>query len=271
MVYESGINESEEVLRVAHIVPPALLKPLDSALGSYHLILTELVLNNELYRNFYVERVGQGDTVILDTMTAEVANGLAEATLLADLIRAAELVHPTVTVLPDRIGATFEETIRLVEEALNSGLWGIPGQFMAVPHGETYEKYLRCARELAVYSRVRWLGLYKEIEHELNVPRVQAVRDLSALPVYLHLLGMTRGLEDMQDPEVCRRCMGADGSKLVRWGYDGVTATAEHVPEYPGRGADYFKRGIPGTIPMSAIRANISYWNFAVGTSRGVS
>jgi hypothetical protein len=250
-------------VRLAHICPPGLLTDVIDDEEDYHLVLTGLVLRNEQYRSFYAERSHRGDLVILDNDAYE---NTGKSTPIEELVSAISYIDPTVAVLPDLRGASWDYNFKLAEAAALMLSAAYPTlQLMGVAHGATLERYLASALMLASLPGVSWIGVYEETWDDFRIPRQDMVRLLSPINAKIHLLGLTEDMRDVKDAFVRQRVEGSDSCKLIRWGLHGsnIRPTDSFVPEYPGRGTDYFDRGPddPDWVAYhSCVRGNIRRW-----------
>jgi hypothetical protein len=249
-------------VKIAHITPPGLLHQVIDEDESYHLILSDIVRKYETYREFYRDRIRRGDTVILDTLAYE---GRQSESIIDDLKTALDVLapeRPTMVVLPDRRGVYGREALQMCIEGAEA-LAGYHVGYMAVPHDETVAGYVRAAESIVKEIPVRCLALSFRMGVPTGVPRNQLARYLSQLGPSLHFLGMNRDMEDLLDPWVVENVLGVDSVKLVRWGLAGLLVTREEVPDYPGRGDDFFD--ITRTPHLAVIRENIRYWREELG------
>lgn len=224
-------------MRIAHIVPTEMLDQVLGKRDTYHLTLVSQVLKSQKYRQFYREKINQGDTVILDNDAYE--NG-GSSTHLQDLKEAIELLWPSLVVLPDRINAdSLTNQAMAIEAAEELKHYEIP--FMAVPHAATLPGYFKCAEIMLNIPGVEALGIYKLFEKHLGKPRMYAIKQLSKYPVSLHLLGMTDDVRELANPFVTWRCAGLDTCRFVREALQGHRIRLDTpTRQYTGRGDNYF-------------------------------
>jgi len=250
-----------------------MLEDLIDEQETYHLVVTEQVLDNLPYRRFYQDRVARGDFVILDSDAFEKAEGSTTEAQVAAML----LLRPTEVVLPDtssRHGTepTGDEAFSTAQAAhyaytaIQAELnWMRTPQFMAVAHGRTWEEYMECAVRLEELQNVVCIGVFEEVPELFGISRAEAVQYLSNVlnaETDIHLLGMSEDMLDLQDPFVQQRCRGVDAGKLVCWGLYGSRVTTKSVPKYPGRPKGYFEipRHSNSLGEVDLARDNISYW-----------
>jgi len=92
-------------LKVAIISPTKFLRQC-SARTDCQLCYAHIILHNELYRDYYVERLEKGNTLIMDTSSGEPRKGISEV----EILNASELLRPTYTILPD-VDFSLEKTV----------------------------------------------------------------------------------------------------------------------------------------------------------------
>jgi hypothetical protein len=89
-------------MQLALEIPKQLLTEVSPVLDM-DFALAHLVLQDEVYRNFYKAQRSAGRFVIMDNGFHELGHPLSEA----ELWKAAELIRPSVVVSPDRLGDAF--------------------------------------------------------------------------------------------------------------------------------------------------------------------
>jgi hypothetical protein len=250
-------------MQVAHITPTPMLLDVLGPLETYHLCLTDLVLRDEVYTDFYRKRVeAGGNWVILDNDAFE---NRSRVPVLDRLIAAAQLLRPSEVILPDVIGGTAAENVRLAKEGARA-LQKYPHlrgtRFMAVPQGRTVEEFLECADGMARIDEVGTFGIgYGATKHlETSRGRLLKLIALKYPHHRYHLLGCYPDMSDFSDPEVNKIARGLDTCKFVRYGLSLLTPTFENPIPYPGRGPEYFQRVVESPTQLECIRENIVYW-----------
>ncbi len=176
------------MMKVATILPVPMLFMAEG--DNYHLCLTHLVQQSKEYADFFERQSRRGAFVIID-------NGAAEGTVqpIQRVVDAAYRVQARELVLPDEI-YDMKKTLLLAEDALDYLHYlGDGPRVMGVPHGETFDEWKKCARELAVMG-VHTLGISKFITPKYGVDaRFHAVRFIleCLIPHFprlsIHLLG----------------------------------------------------------------------------------
>lgn len=115
--------------------------------------LAHLVQGNETYREWYQDRRGYGDFVILD-------NGVAEGSRVSDqtdLHRLAVVCDADELVVPDELGRA-DKTLKLAED-FGETIQGNSLGYMGVAQGDTIDEALYCARGLARHKYITSLGV----------------------------------------------------------------------------------------------------------------
>jgi hypothetical protein len=263
-------------LKIAHILPVTLLDELVTEDDKFHLCLSNLVLANDEYRDFYKMRIALGDYVIVDTPAFETGQPASPE----DVIIAAAHINPSEVILPD----AYKNASLTVELSLKTArrlrAEGYQGKLMFVPHGRDAKEYIDCARELTMALRDNFvIGVIEEIPELYGVSRRRLIRELNRqVPGPFHLLGADNELRDLTDFDHSRyNVRSCDTSKLVVWGLNGIhidpadvgTPTALGTP-YPGRdsvgGRDkFFTYQLPededvAESLLSYVRKNIENW-----------
>lgn len=248
-------------MKIAHIAPtPLLYTSLFESLD-YHLCIASQVLKDPEYATFFR---GAKGFVILDVPTREEKDSTG-AYPIERLKRAITSVQPNEVVLPDvwkgspqvNIEAAWRAAFELREANTRRGLG-----FIAVPRGKDFKEYVNCAEEMALIPGVTTLGVFTGTYETYKVERERVVLEFSRrFPQHaIHLLGVVNDLSDIQNPVIRKHVRGTDTAKLVRFGLDCKHPMFGNIPEYPGRGEDYFQRGAT-EIQLSYVAKNIRYWN----------
>ena len=259
-------------MKIANITPIALLEDALDEEETFHLILTQLVLSSETYRNFYRERIRKGDFVVLDNDAFEKRDSI---TSIGELKRAIELLDPgpSEVILPDEWGSTDHlRGVEIAQEyasALNA-FHRPSGGYMAVPRAGNWDDYLQAVVAMLEIDGVSTIGIPEMgVTSYLGMSRgamLTRLRFTTSVPV--HLLGVNESLEDLMDIRLLNGggARSVDTSKFVRWGLDHTLVTKDKIPPYPGRGGMSFF-DIPDldwNIPYKYIHQNIKYWREAV-------
>lgn len=273
-------------MKLANICPPDLLNDVlgDDPQETYHLVLADLILENETYRRFYQDRYQRGDFIIIDNgaheyTVAQTAHHLVEAyRALTDVLKhpwmgMVEIVLPDVARGPGR----DQDTIAYSREAapvIQRILGQVP--LMVVPHGDWWAQYFVCAEKLLEIPGVESIG----VSDDETLIIAEGDRERVATYLYsrfnkpLHYLGMLETLHDLGTPWARTYVRGVDGCKLVRWGLNGVKVDPQTPPPpYPGRGAEYFSilREDVSDETLGCIRWNIETWRNVVEYGRNPS
>lgn len=257
-------------MKLAHITPVSLLDCIPNVQRT-HLVLSELILTNSLYSQFYATRSQRGDVVILDNPVHE-----NRPVTIGRWLKAVEVLMPNVAVIPD-VTDSEADTMANVEKALKEfSRWGFKGiELMAVPHATTQTGWLQCSAELAKITEITWFGI--SLERRLSddtyalARRRERVNMLWSNPKFdrikLHLLGISESGMELGGEKVWQRAYSADVSKYAVWSMLGTPATPP-VPvtiPYPGRSPfggsyEYFLTGHPKGLSRRKMRKNLERW-----------
>jgi len=228
-------------MKVAVIAPTAYLHSY-AGMSSYHLVLAHIYEEDALYRDYYKQRVAEGDFVILDNSAYELGGSVA----LARLEACANDLNPSAVFLPDtRFNA--RETKWQVMHALER-FAGRPWKNLAVPQGNDLGEVLAMLDWYATQRYVHGIGLYEEIGTVCGFEnRVQFLRyiDGTDLPLkkwHVHLLGMEEDVKAVADLAKISWVDGIDSAKPVVYGLNGIRILPEGAEkEYPHRPKGYFE------------------------------
>lgn len=223
-------------MQVAVILPIPLLES-GIVPSTYHLCLTQLVLQHPSYRRYYHERSRAGDFVILDNSAHERGEGEEVEALKA----AAELVKPSEIVLPDVLSDAHRTVLR--SESAIPHLWvmGIP--YMVVPQGRNFDEWRWCLDELLKLDPDT-IGISKDFEVWDLWGLVPLIEYAAQFQKPLHLLGWGRrpallSLYSKVGKDLIR---GTDSAKPAVYAREGIRLpdNLDLIPPYPGRPADFF-------------------------------
>jgi len=182
-------------MKIANICPTPLLNDLLGPEETYHLVLTNQVLEDQPYRDFYSYLSSLGSHwIILDTNAYEQRG---EVTSMDDLLAAALAIRPSEIVLPDKYDSSAKECVELAHQALRTFErvdLSFEPSFMAVPHGENTEEFLACVNTLCHLEGVTTIGLPKSMSLSLGLPRDIAITDIDSFfpnlrHINIHFLG----------------------------------------------------------------------------------
>jgi len=254
--------ERRSKVKVAHITPTPLIEAVLGPADDYHLCLTEMVLNDDAYRMRYHRRMLRGDFIMLDNGAFE-HPGVEPS--LKDLEQAAFFLTPAEIILPDVIGGTVDDNIKMAVSGAKHfrGKSKFVGtKMMAVPQGPTIKEFMRCVEEMARIPGVTTIGIGYGATKHLKVPRphIYNVAQTIAPQHAFHFLGCYPDMSDFEYPEVNHRVRGIDTCKFIRYGLACLPVTLEKIPEYPGRGDDYFQTDATDPDQLQMIQQNMLYW-----------
>lgn len=261
-------------MKLAHITPVSLLSVVPKEQRT-HLVLSELALSSIPYYAFYSTRAKAGDFIILDNPVHE-----DQKVTVDRWIDAVGLMRPNVAVIPDVIDSslmTLDNAREAIAEFTKHDSIGFDDiELMAVPHGQTQEEWLTCARNLAKLKEVSWFGISLERRLEDDqyalIRRRERVRMMLEEPhtfgrIKLHLLGVSERGDELGEDRIWQRASSADTSKYVVWSMLG-TPVRPPVPTqqyYPGRkpfggGLEFFYADRPAAVNDSRMRRNLRQW-----------
>ena len=257
-------------MKLSHLVPVSLLEWLPDE-QTTHLVLSELILTNETYYEYYARRRDRGDRIILDNAIHE-----DRPVSLPFWLTAIEKIRPHIAVIPDVIDSDSEtiDNAWMAVEMLKREDFTAPG-LMAVPHGKTQGDWLECARKLAKLPEIAWFGLSlerrfnnDELALERRKERIKMLYHMSEFRrIKLHLLGISESGDELGEHAVWTRAASADTSKYVVWYLQGhpVAPPVPLYAKYPGRDLfggsyDYFFANMPLGRSKGRLRRNLQYW-----------
>ena len=253
-------------MKVGNICPTALLEDLITPEEKYHLVLADIVVEDDDYAQFYRARLSQGDFVTLDSMEAERPGEGSSLEVMIEAFK--KLGQPSEIVLPDVSDRRIETVHRSTEAANELQAAGFTGAFMGVPHGHNWREMEQCADDLVAIPGVECLGVYEQIRDNFQMSRADAAYQIKYLhrEMDIHLLGGDEDCSTMLTPWCHHNCRGTDTAKLIVWGLTGNVVTAENIPPYPGRkafgGEDYFRvtQADTNDKDLATAAENIAYW-----------
>jgi hypothetical protein len=251
-------------MRLAHIVPPAVLEQVEDIIGGYNLLLPSLMVNNA-YRRYYDQQDCPERYVIMD-------NGIAEGAIMSfgHVLDRAKAAHANEVVMPDRIkdmdatleagAAAFYQAFELRERF----------NFMFVPQGTSVVEAYHCAeRALSFYPGIieSWgIGRhFLDYDPEARVRLVHMLRNLSP-GRKIHLLGThpkypyelyfhAKAFQEMG-------VRGCDTSLAWNATLAGRDLEDMDVPEVPRQGIVQFLNAHPlDEERLSLLRQNITWLN----------
>lgn len=229
-------------------------------LGDYHLLLAHDVIKHpDEYRKVFGERKWDG-TVILDNSVVE----LKTAVSLDDVLAAAEIVRPTVVVLPDAY-ENQEATILACDEARKS--WKYPldkllgmgkWTFMYVPQGLTLPTLIYCAQQFADDPYIGWWGVARNIANNIGTRR-DAIQLMFQLQPKrrIHMLGFSHNvLDDIMCATIFQNLVdGIDSAVPIRCASLGLPFTPVFRDPLPARG-DWWDA--PETVYVDLMSRNLA-------------
>lgn len=167
-------------MQLAIISPVSGLKQF-SSLGNMDMALTHLVLSNDEYAEFYLNRSKQKYFLMLDNSACEMeytdkGQGWSPEYVLeaAKKIEATELICTDVLYEKDETIACTNDFISFLKKKNEIGNYSL----MAVPQGRTVDEWLDCYLAFAKYPEINTIGLSK-----LSVPVSFLSKDKESLCV----------------------------------------------------------------------------------------
>lgn len=257
-------------MKLAHIVPSSLLRTIP-ANQTTHLAISNLIVHDRKYREFYRRKSELGHTVILDNPVHEDGN------VDPDVWRVATgLLRPSVAVIPDVIDdpdLTIKNA-RILCETMKREYPYV--KLMAVPHGYSQNEWYHCARALARIPQISYFGISLERrlrDDELALRRrrwrLETIqRGVEFDGIAVHLLGTSERAHEFAYPAAFRRAISTDTSKFAVFHLCGIPVEppALVATPYPGRGpfggSNQYLTAKP-TLPMFGVkrmRANLANW-----------
>ncbi|MBT9168019.1 MAG: hypothetical protein DDT19_01364 [Syntrophomonadaceae bacterium] len=242
-------------MNVALITPTKFLSKY-STKSKCQMVLVHIYEQDAAYREFYKERVSEGDFVILDNSAYE----LGEATAVSRLVHCIEDLHPTAVFLPD---VRFDKgaTIRRTEEAYKY-LRGYGCKLFAVPQGKDLASVMSCYTTLRQYPWIDGFGISKATGKTTGFGTrtsfLQFMEDNGYVDdqKYYHMLGMEEDLTQLKRTGQFKWASSIDSCKPLVYGLYNILLGPDGTKEaYPSRPKGYFD--IVETNYHSAIEQNI--------------
>jgi hypothetical protein len=212
--------------------------------SKYHLILAHVCEQSPEYTEFYRRRAREGDYVILDNGAYE----LGESVQLELLQKYAEIIKPSVVVLPDvrgDAGRTLERTVEGIH-ALRGGSWTL----MGVPQAPLHEPgtFLWCLQQMYSLDGIGAIGIYPETEAfcpergRAGLAEAMETLNLVRPDITYHMLGMNPNPVTLRELTKFPWIMGTDSVKPIAYGMYGVALHPRNgaMVEYPHRPKNYF-------------------------------
>jgi hypothetical protein len=191
-----------------------------------HLILANLVAENETYRNFYRTEAKKGATIILDNASIELGDDWATPSELVDIYKSLEA--PNAFLMCPEEAFDGEETTRKVRE-FSKEVKGIP--LFGTIHGNNFEEVLNCF--LNVRNLVHLVGIsyrifcndihvaYPDPDTEKSLMRIELLKMLPLEGTNVHLLGISNPCEIYSQAVLHPQIVSADSSIAYIYARDG--------------------------------------------------
>jgi len=223
-------------MKIAIIAPTKFLSAFCTT--DCQLCYAHLVLEDEVYRGFYLERSRLGDVVILDSSFQIPRRALD----FSALMQAINLVKPTYVVLPD-VDFSCEKT---VEKSL-SIVGSIPTKTIGNLQGVVLDDLRRCYKNLKGSCSMIGLPLSNEkvLKREWIIKRLRISQDCFYLGTYR---------DPIEELPIDSNVLGISTDFPFRLGYD-LRKLSEYYPEPPQ--IDFNANDIP--IP-ELVEGNIEHF-----------
>lgn len=179
----------------ASIISPTGLLDRYSKRTDYHLCLAHLIYNDSHYRNWYQDRIQDGDFVILDNSVIELGRPVS----LSELADVAKMIRPSEIVLPDWPADPLL-TLNEAREGAPILLKTFRCKIMAVPQGKTVDEWMWSHEQLCHIDEVTTIGIGKFLKEV----RPDVVREL----------------DRARDPNRDYHLLGTWGNPIEVRGYD---------------------------------------------------
>ena len=237
-------------MRIAFVTPVPELQRFATA-SNYHLILTHICDKYPEYTEFYRQRAKEGDYIILDNSAHELGQAVP-----AKMIRKyAEIIKPSIVVLPDVVG-NGKETLRQTKQAveiLKDKRW----KLMAVPQAPTtggitacIEMWIDNLKQMYEIPEISAIGiplelgrLFRPREKRAGLAEILERRQLIRQDMTYHMLGLADVFEVYQLSRF-PWIFGCDSAKPLTLGAHGVLLHADAnkklLATYPRRPENYF-------------------------------
>jgi len=174
-------------MKAGIIAPVPLLEVY--CITDYHLVKPRLVLENQNYRNFYLDRIKRGHTVILDS--SEIVP--RKSVFPEYLLEALKILNPPWFIAPDR-DMSGPRTVKLTTEFLSKYGKQIKSQgvsIIGVIQGHSLEQAIFCYK--ALNKQVDAFALPKSLEEAIG--RAVFLKTVKVKTKPIHILGFN------SDPE----------------------------------------------------------------------
>ncbi|KKL24999.1 hypothetical protein LCGC14_2409720 [marine sediment metagenome] len=201
-------------MRVGIIRPDSSLH--DSELATdFHFVLAQQCLASEAYSTYYREAAERGEFVLLDNGAAELGRSVSAE----DLLKACELINPSVVVAPDVL---FDSDATIFRTMQFLGRVGGRYKVMAVPQGRNDEDYLETFHLFNQQSSIAWLGLTKYATPAFGsrVALLKIIEPIVDKPC--HLLGLWYDALELLEEKQFSFAKSTDSSRPVKLALQGL-------------------------------------------------
>jgi len=209
-------------MRAAVICPTALLEWVQSEFQPhFHFVLAQVYLQDRKYADFFLKRRAAGDDMILDQGAAELGAAIDEASIMT-VVRE---LKPTIVVAPDVVYNSVETVFRTAAfvKVYGEELRELGVKVMAVPQGETNERYLDCFKWFNDSPKVDWLGISR-FYHDRFDGRAGLLSLIgNDVKKPCHLLGVGGSVYDLAQERKYSFAKSTDTARPVRLGLEGLT------------------------------------------------
>lgn len=211
-------------MRLAMEIPREWLPTL-SPLTDIDFALAQQVLEDGYYANFYAEQAKAGRFVILDNGFHELGHPLSPP----ELVRAADLIKPSVVIAPDRLGdqhfgiKSFFETLEVMPQEI-----GVACVLAGVSPAERAEMFMKVVKHTPMLCLP-----FKEARFEWFCDLLLKIPKYIQWPPRIHLLGVNELWElkafrdKFEEKGIPSRRVSVDTSKPIKFGIKRQRLTKE--------------------------------------------
>lgn len=179
--------------RISHIVSCDLLDKIDNR--DFYMCLANIVIKDDTYKQFYIDRKNEGCFILLD-------NGAAEGEQLTreQMIEVINTINPDEVILNDILrdcDKTIKDSIQSAEYYRNNGY---TGRFMFVVQGMSVQECIDCYNKMDK-QYIDTIGIPKHINKTSNDKdaRLKICKELDKYNKPIHLLGCAESMYEVKN------------------------------------------------------------------------